>query len=142
MPQKHSPTHTNRPAASASPQENTAIFLSNPHHNIPQPARPARNSMADNRERQTANCKRRATKIGETSVPPILSVMSCEDYSSSSFMFVKTFVTSSSSSSFSTNLLIDSRCSAVTSLVSVGMRTNSPLTISNPLSSRYFCTSP
>ena len=53
---------------------------------------------------------------------------------SSSFMLWNTFWTSSSSSSLSRSLLRVSRCSGVTSFTSLGMRSNSALTSSNPLS--------
>ena len=46
---------------------------------------------------------------------------------SDSFMLWKTLVTSSSSSNFSISFSIDARCSSVTSFVSSGMRSNSPL---------------
>ena len=46
---------------------------------------------------------------------------------SASFILWNTLVTSSSSSNFSINFSIDSRCSGVTSFVSSGMRSNSPL---------------
>ena len=65
------------------------------------------------------------------------------DYSSSSalgssFMLWNTCCTSSSSSNLSRSLLRVSRCSGVTSLRSLGTRTNSLRTISKPFSSRYF----
>ncbi|CCX44481.1 flagellar basal body rod protein [Prevotella sp. CAG:1031] len=55
-----------------------------------------------------------------------------------SFMLWKTFWTSSSSSNFSRSFSIFSRCSSVTSLRSLGMRSNSAEIISKPCSSRYF----
>ena len=65
------------------------------------------------------------------------------DYSSSaSFMVWYTFTTSSSSSSFSTSFSTDSRPSASSSFTSEGIRTDSPETISKPLSSSHFWMAP
>ena len=57
-------------------------------------------------------------------------------------MLWKTLVTSSSSSKRASNFSISAICSRFSSLVLMGMRSNSAVTISNPLSSKYFCNGP
>ena len=66
-----------------------------------------------------------------TGCPVSRGVGDAADYScaasSGSFMLWTTLTTSSSSSNFSISFSIEARCSSVTSLVSIGMRSNSPL---------------
>ena len=87
--------------------------------------------VADKNKRTHGTNRKTAGKqeAEDMTVSPALLEFNTRVYSSlsASFILWNTLVTSSSSSNFSINFSIDSRCSGVTSFVSSGMRSNSPL---------------